>query len=357
MKVYSHYEIINGIEYRWRTLLQLGDSWDVCGTVVMKNPGSSNILIKENGKSIPIMDEKLLEHLKVFDHAKSYIGYSWYLFSVDNTMACVGHIFEDYLRVHKKPIEGIIQIFNLFNIKDPNLGQALQKNKIGQGFNLFMTTDEDVKDLVPPIYLGWGNLKQHIFFKENAHKLFEETKKLTSYLNPDYDNNPFYHPQYLSVYGKNNPRCIQILSCFLNDKYELGMGNENSRIFQLKSLINNNGSIQKIWEDRILYHEYFTNVKGGKYVSSPDRIVIDLTPEEDNNQYVVLVFTRQNDEANTKKLIKGIWPGEEFNPWSYFKARHIHKVISFNESNEHIAEIMKQVLNEVKAYRDKTFPI
>ena len=40
------------------------------------------------------------------------------------------------------------------------------------------------------------------------------------------------------------------------------MGNENSRIFQLKSLINNKGSIQKIWEDRILYHEYFTNVKG-----------------------------------------------------------------------------------------------
>ena len=122
-------------------------------------------------------------------------------------------------------------------------------------------------------------------------------------------------------------------------------------------MIKNNNAIQKIFEERILYHEYFTAIKGGKYVTSSDRIVIDLTPEEDKNQYVVLIFTRENDETKTKELIKGIWPDEDFNPWSEHKARHIHKVIPFCETNEHIAEIMEQVLLDVKTYRDKEFPL
>lgn len=41
MKVFAHYECNENIEYRWRTLLQFGSSWDVLGSVVMKNPGSA----------------------------------------------------------------------------------------------------------------------------------------------------------------------------------------------------------------------------------------------------------------------------------------------------------------------------
>lgn len=122
-------------------------------------------------------------------------------------------------------------------------------------------------------------------------------------------------------------------------------------------MIDNNGAIQKIYDGRILFHEYFTTIKNGKYVNSLERIVIDLMPEEDKNQYAVLVFTRQNDETKTKDLIKDIWPNEEFNPWTENKSRHIHKIISFNESDEHIKEIMEQVLYDVKTYRNKTFPL
>lgn len=131
----------------------------------------------------------------------------------------------------------------------------------------------------------------------------------------------------------------------------------NGRIWYLKAMINNFHAIQKIYDGRILFHEYFTTIKGGKYVTSPERIAIDLMPEENKSQYAVLVFTRQNDETKTKNLIKGVWPNEEFNPWSKDKSRHVHKVISFNESNEHIKDIMEQVLQDVKAYRDKTFPL
>ena len=39
MKVYACYDN-KDYEYRWNTILKFGQSWDVIGTVIMKNPGS-----------------------------------------------------------------------------------------------------------------------------------------------------------------------------------------------------------------------------------------------------------------------------------------------------------------------------
>ena len=50
-------------------------------------------------------------------------------------------------------------------------------------------------------------------------------------------------------------------------------------------------------------------------------------PEEDKNQYVVLLCTRQYDPEKTKELVKGIW-NEPFNPWLKPHA-HIHETIPF----------------------------
>jgi hypothetical protein len=130
----------------------------------------------------------------------------------------------------------------------------------------------------------------------------------------------------------------------------------NDRTLYLKGMINNNGAIQEIY-DTILYHEYYTTRIAGRYVNSKDNLVIDLTTEEDKKQYVVLVFTRQNKEEKTKVLIKGIWPNEKFNPWVCDKSRHVHEVISFEESNEEIKIKMEKVLDEVKAFRDKEYPL
>ena len=217
MKVFAHYVKINGIEYRWRTLLQLGNSWDVCGTVIMKNPGSSRPMNVNDGKSIPINNIELLKHLQAYDNGNSYSGYDWYQFSVDNTMGHVGRLIEDYLKAHKKSIEGIIQVFNLFNIRDVDLNMALKKMKTSQSDSILMTTKDDIENLVPPIYLGWGNLRNNQYFIDNAKLYFEEAKKRVMYLDPDYKNNPFYHPQYLLVYGRNKDRCKDIYSSFIND--------------------------------------------------------------------------------------------------------------------------------------------
>ena len=210
MRVFAHYcsDEATGIEYRWRTLLQLGDSWDVCGTVVMKNPGSSK-------PTCPIGDSELLSNLRRFDSANNYTGYGWYHFSVDNTMGLVRNLIEAYLVAHNKPAEGVIQIFNLFNIRDVDLSKGLEKMQVSQGESILMTTDDDINNLVAPIYLGWGNLKNNKLFKSNAEKFFEKAKQNTSYLDQDYSKNPFYHPQYLLVYGNKRDRCKQIYSNFI----------------------------------------------------------------------------------------------------------------------------------------------
>ena len=202
MRVFAHYysDEVTGIEYRWRTLLQLGDSWDVCGTAVMKNPGSSK-------PTCPIGDSELLSNLRRFDSANNYTGYGWYHFSVDNTMGLVRKLIEAYLVAHNKPAEGVIQIFNLFNIRDVDLSKGLEKMQVSQGESILMTTDDDINNLVPPIYLGWGNLKNNKLFKGYAEKFFEKVKQDTSYLDKDYNKNPFYHPQYLLVYGNKKEKC------------------------------------------------------------------------------------------------------------------------------------------------------
>ena len=41
MKVYAEFIEENGILFRTKTLLQYGDSWDLIGSIVMKNPGSA----------------------------------------------------------------------------------------------------------------------------------------------------------------------------------------------------------------------------------------------------------------------------------------------------------------------------
>ena len=129
----------------------------------------------------------------------------------------------------------------------------------------------------------------------------------------------------------------------------------NGRSWYLKTMINGNGSIQKIYNEETVYHDFYTTTQKRKYVSSKDNIVIDLTPTKD--EYKVLVFTRQNDKEKTMKLIKDVWPDENYNPWDCDNSRHVHRTIPLCESNENVAKIMEQVLSDIKAYRDKAFPL
>lgn len=176
-----------------------------------------------------------------------------------------------------------------------------------------------------------------------------------------------YHTAYYSYYNFDNMAFIgNILGYALDnskdiierDKLEKDLyGRTIIRAIHIKSLLDRRDAIPLIDSDKALSYDLWKTIKNGNYVKSKDNIVIDLTPEEDKKQYVVLVFTRQNNEEKNKELINGIWPNEEFNPWGGDKTRHVHDVISFEVSNEEIKNKMEKVLDEVKAYRDKKYPL
>ena len=204
IKVYTHYLCKNEIEYRWRTIIQIGNSWEVRGTIFMKNPGSSKYV---EPNISPIENSDLLEKLRTFDDTRTSSFYEWYEFSVDRTMICVINLFKAYYEAHREQLNGVIQIFNLFNVRDVNVWRAIDKCKDEGLEKLVYTTDDDIKNIVSPVYIGWGNLWRNPTYKENAQRIFSEVIKNPSYLCNRIEENKFYHPQYLMNYGKNRQIC------------------------------------------------------------------------------------------------------------------------------------------------------
>lgn len=208
MKVYAHYHYndLTGIGYRWRTLLQFGESWQILGSVVLKNPGSSHPVSD-------IIPPDALHALNAIDPTEK-----WHEFSSDPTINCVRLLFEKYYQHchNQAKLDGVVQLFNLMNIMNPNLDAALMAAEKEQSPH-FMTTDDDVRQLVAPVYLGWGNMGKDKRFA-NAAKLFFEAARQEhnqNYLNERFEENKYYHPLYmLGGRGMNKPMSKKLLEAF-----------------------------------------------------------------------------------------------------------------------------------------------
>ena len=90
----------------------------------------------------------------------------WYEFGSDTTIDCVGDLFAFYYDLPRREnLNGVIQIFNLFYIKETDLSKALVHSETTN--NTFRFADEenmtnyDIEHLVPPVYLSFGNLAWH----------------------------------------------------------------------------------------------------------------------------------------------------------------------------------------------------
>lgn len=189
MKVYTHYKETSGrgqtIGIRFNTLLQFGDSWNVLGSVVMKNPGSANF--KDKGRTA-VSDPSILSHLEQFDN---YPGNAWFEFNADTTMQCIQELFS----VQPGELNGVILIFNLMYVRTPDVQEAIDL------FNDVRFEDNDISTIREyaklPIYLGWGNLGNDIRLTDKAHSIFSIALPENEYLKPAFEDNSFYHPQYL----------------------------------------------------------------------------------------------------------------------------------------------------------------
>ena len=220
---------------------------------------------------------------------------------------------------------------------------------------------EQVSDIVVNLKQGTpdaNNMLMQLF--SIADSFYEELYKDKNKFNPiDRDNtiNNFRAilvPQKLiSNYEKDQKeRIIQSLK----EEQKSGKLDIKDRTKLLKAMISRNDA-QQTTNGNIIVYKYCTTRMDGAYADSNESILLFLLPDEKERKYKILLFTRQRNDIITKNLIKAIWPQEEFNPWSADKCRHIHKEISFDESDEIIAHEMEKVLQEVKAYRDKEYPL
>lgn len=216
MKVYAHFleSKRDGYQYRWRTLLQFGGSWEVIGSVVMKNPGSSSPIAKE-------INEETLRQLSCFDNSR----YAWHAFSVDNTMMLVERLF--IIKNGGQALNGVIQIFNLFNIRNADLNQALKDGRCAKEA-VYSTVEQDIEDMrksPAPIYIGWGTLGSFPEFYHQAGRYFSFAKDemRQDYLLEDFTKNSYYHPQYLMGRGKNRPRSKWLLKAFCLNSTDLDL--------------------------------------------------------------------------------------------------------------------------------------
>lgn len=341
MKVYVHYKKFNDVEYRWRTLLQIGDSWEICGTIIMKNPGSS---FTKREDQLPIEENGLLENLRKFDNSELSMSSPWYEFFEDNTMTCVKKLFDVYYSKHQKQLRGVIQIFNLFNIRDADIGKAINKSKGDIIKDLAFTVDDDINSIVPPIYVGWGDLwKAH---RHNAEKFFSVVREKTSYLCKDIENNKYYHPQYLMIYGKNNINCQIALAQFLNDINDTKELDSINHLFNLKRRINPNGTINKITADNTLTYEYFCKRKNGKHQRRNGTISVGLMIED--NKYILSALSLGNHPDMFKKLIRDFCISKG---WTLSDDNMNYSTSVMADENTIIA-FMTSLLKEMKKYRE-----
>lgn len=130
----------------------------------------------------------------------------WHEFSEDPTMCHVGELFAKYYRKDSRhELDGIIQIFNLFYLRDAKLERALEVVKSMKTYS-WPTCEEDIELIINspgPVYLGFGQLAHDELLSRRARMFYDAVKTRMSYLKESFEANKFYHPAYLMGRGRN----------------------------------------------------------------------------------------------------------------------------------------------------------
>lgn len=193
LRVFAEFIEENDIQYRTKTILQYGDSWDLIGTIVMKNPGNAYPLHK--------IAPEFFENIKKHIYPGIYIK-NWHEFKDDNTIKRISNIFDGTFINRKTELKGVILIYNLFNIREKSIIEAVKKANISRSENLLPNLDElIISSQGKPIYLGFNweytnkTNNHYIKIDEFANGIFNYVKHSENmYLEEEIFNNFFYHP-------------------------------------------------------------------------------------------------------------------------------------------------------------------
>ena len=200
MNVYAEYFSENGVDYRTTTIIQIGDSWELLGSAILKNPGSAIPLDDE-------IDNETFEKISGICQNSNYKH--WKKFKVDPTMNCLVKIFNGSFVGDTKEISGVILLFNLHYIREADINKARILFDRSNSENIFPNI-EDIKSFIKhkPVFIGWFD--EHKKLKNEKVKTFVDdifnhlSSQENSYLEKEFKQNQFYHPLYVGRLC-NNP--------------------------------------------------------------------------------------------------------------------------------------------------------
>lgn len=195
MKVYAQYFELDGISYRLNTILQFGDSWELLGNVVLANPGSAEPIKEIDATKI----NQLQSFYKNFEN-RNFDGKNWYEFNDDATMQRIEKVFNGWYVNSSDTIElnGVIQLFNTFNVKNQNLTESIEKLPPDNDILFSLGIEKYFND--KPTYFGFSN---DVLYDDRlrliAENIFDNSSSIVKTVyNKEFDKNSFYHPTFIN---------------------------------------------------------------------------------------------------------------------------------------------------------------
>jgi hypothetical protein len=170
MKVYAEYFKENDLTFRINTILQFGNSWDLIGNIVLANPGSAEPIksLDEDTKS------RLNSFYKNYKDLNNFKIGNWQEFLPDQTMNRIEKIFNGKYVGKKKELNGVIQLFNTFNIKNQYLEEAVRQINVKSDLLFSIGIEKYFHN--KPTYFGFSNdILNNEILKPIAKNIFDNS--------------------------------------------------------------------------------------------------------------------------------------------------------------------------------------
>jgi hypothetical protein len=177
----------SNITYRLNTVLQFGNCWDIIGSAILLNPGSATI-------SSELLSSEELQHLNNITGTKN--GWNIVDYSRDTTIRdSLPRIFNGYFANINRELNGIILLYNLFNLKETDSEKA--KSTQAHVCSEYLYTSSSDIELInnsPIVFLGWGKDLPSELNTHAKHLFSQLNKDIISHYDSIFEKNTFYHP-------------------------------------------------------------------------------------------------------------------------------------------------------------------
>lgn len=277
--------------FRKNTILQFGNSWNVIGAAILINPGSAF-------PTDEVIDRGTILKLHEISNTPEGNG-EWRAFNVDATMRRLEKIFSGWYLGQSKKLDGVILLYNLFNIRCAKLDDALKlRTQFKDSDDDLVTKPEELTSLNVPIYIGWGKTGKTVL-AENAQEIFNSiSDRVCYYTGHNFQKALCSHPTYVNTSYRTNEATKKWLCNFLhideNDvrqflKINQAVGSEI--IKKLKG---------RIEPSKIVEYEQDKKLS---FKVCNDNLIVAIVSQKDKKQYIYWQHAKYNKSRNYKKYI------------------------------------------------------